>query len=141
RSERESRYPFRGSILGLSSLAIGMYTSPTPAPTRETPAGTSTAQSWADRRIEQRLEPRAVDDAERVVVFLLRPALKDRQPVLDVNRHEVERVADRRARKLSGKHRFEDLQTGTPNDLVGPCDADVGREPRAHGIFLGLPSG
>src|SRR5205823_8107273 len=77
--------------------------------------------------------------AEGVVVPELRAALEPRHAQFHMDRHEVERLADERARQLAGEDRLQRLEPGAAAHLLGPHIARRGK-PRAHRLLFRPPA-
>src|SRR5574337_101303 len=91
-------------------------------------------------RVQQRGEPPAMHDAERVVEALLRSPLEDGDSRLDVDGQDVDRVVDRRRRQLAREDRLEHLHARAAKDLsLGLCARST--LARAHARFVRFPLG
>jgi hypothetical protein len=68
----------------------------------------------AHRAVEERRRVAAVDDADRVVVLLVRRALEDRASRLELDRLHPQEDGDRRRRQLAGDDRLDVLEPRHP---------------------------
>src|SRR5262245_6900135 len=90
--------------------------------------------------IEQRGEPASVYDTQRVVMARVWLALEDRQAGLDVDRNEIQGLADRRARQTAGEDRVEYLHSTAARQFIR-LRPPACRQPRTHPCFVFLPAG
>src|SRR5437660_12118039 len=86
-------------------------------------------------------KPAAVNGSQRVVITEIRLSLKNREAVLDTDRHEAERVGHWRRWQLAGENCLQRLNTTSPIQLLRAHVAGPFRKPLAHLALLRPPMG